>query len=279
MEPTPPYSGHPNNPPSTGQKTLAYIVHLFTASGAVFALFSLHFIARHDWYNAYLLLVIAVIIDSCDGFLARRMQVNIILPEIDGNLLDNIIDFLVWSIIPAFIVWEAKLLPPGYDFLVISLICIASTYQFCRSDAKSNIDKVAKEPDKKAGDEETAAKCGPQIDQDYFFQGFPSAWILLVYFLIFGDTGQVFNTVILTVCAVLSFVPIKCIYPTRTRMWKKTNIITTSIWLGALLATFFGRKPLPPWFQFLSVAYAAYYIVGSARLTWTLRPSDGIKKT
>ncbi|MEM9423586.1 MAG: CDP-alcohol phosphatidyltransferase family protein, partial [Spirochaetota bacterium] len=235
---------------SSVQKTLAYFVHLFTASGAIIALFSLQYAARHNWYYSYLLLVIAVIIDSCDGLLARWIQVKKVLPEIDGSLLDNIIDFLVWSIVPAFIVWEAKLLPQGgYDIVVVSLICIASAYQFCRSDAKSNIE---------------SSETSEVSDQDYFFRGFPSAWILLVYFLLFGKTGRTFNAVSLTVCAILSFMPIKCIYPTRTRMWKKSNIIATGVWLGALLITFIGQKPLPLWFQYLSTAYAGYYIIGSA---------------
>ncbi len=243
------------------QKTLAYIVHLFTASGAVFAVFSLTYIAEHNWYKAYLLLVIAVLVDAFDGLLARWVQVKKVLSEIDGSLLDNIIDFLVWSIIPAFIVWEAQLVPHNiYGIAVISLICIASTYQFCRSDAKSNID---------------SAKKGflGSSDQDYFFRGFPSAWILLIYFLVFGSTGKVFNTVILTIFAVLSFMPIKCIYPTRTRMWKKANIIITGVWLLALLATFFDYEPLPRWFMLLSIGYAIYYVIGSVKLTWKLRTS------
>ena len=249
-------------PYSILQKTLAYIVHLFTASGAVFAVFSLQYIAKHNWYNAYLLLVIAVLVDSFDGLLARWIQVKKVLPEIDGSLLDNIIDFLIWSIIPAFIVWEAQLVPNNiYGVMVISLICIASAYQFCRSDAKSNIDSTKKE-------------FSEPSDQDYFFRGFPSAWILLIYFLVFGKTGQIFNTITLTIFAILSFVPIKCIYPTRTRMWKKANIITTGVWLLALLATFFDYKPLPQWFMLLSIGYGSYYVIGSAKLTWKLRASS-----
>ena len=252
------------------QKTLAYIVHLFTACGSIFALFSLHYIARHDWYNAYLLLVIAVIIDSCDGLLARCIQVKRVMPEIDGNLLDNIIDFLVWSIIPAFIVWEAELLPGGYNVPIVSMICIASTYQFCRTDAKSNID-INQSGDGDMNTSTMKETKSTDIDQDYFFRGFPSAWILLVYFLVFSHSDKTLNALILALCSILSFMPIKCIYPTRTKMWKKTNIVATAIWLAALLATFINRHPLPSWFILLSVAYSAYYIFGSARLTWLLR--------
>ena len=251
------------------RKVLAYMVHLFTASGAVLAVFSLYFAAQHKWYNAYLLLVIAVIVDSVDGLFARGIQVKAILPEIDGSLLDNIIDFLVWSIVPAFIAWEASLLPATYDFFVVSLICIASAYQFCRSDAKSNIESRRTEPDESQRTEQPITQTG-DVDQDYFFRGFPSAWILLVYFLLFSRTSQVFNAVILTICAVFSFVPIKCIYPTRTIMWKNANMAVTGLWLAAMLATLLKRSPLPVWFVVFSAFYAVYYVVGSLRLTWKL---------
>ena len=246
------------------RKVLAYMVHLFTASGAVLAVFSLYFAARHNWYSAYLLLVIAVIVDSVDGLLARFIQVQAVLPEIDGSLLDNIIDFLVWSIVTVFIAWEAGLLPPVYDFFIVSLICIASAYQFCRTDAKSKSRKTPAQPDHNPDARQTKT-------EDYFFRGFPSAWILLVYCLLFSRTSQIFNAVILTICAVLSFVPIKCIYPTRTIMWKKTNMIVTGLWLAALLATLLDKSPLPVWFVVFSAFYAAYYVVGSLRLTWKLR--------
>ena len=252
---------------TTSRKILAYMVHLFTASSVILALFSLQYAVARNWYNAYLLLVIAVVIDSSDGLLARLIDVKEVLPEIDGNLLDNIVDFLVWSIVPTFIVWRAELLPTGgYDVVVISLICISSTYQFCRSDAKSNIDNH--EDRKNKGSQKL-------IYEDYFFRGFPSAWILLVYFLVFSNTSRIFNAVILTFCSIMSFVPIKCIYPTRTRMWKKINFLTTGIWLAALLATFLflerNRTQLPTWFSFLSFLYGLYYFIGSIRLTWKLQ--------
>ena len=50
----------------------AYSVHLFTATGAVFAMLALLEAAKGDWAMMFLWLVVAFIVDGIDGPLARR---------------------------------------------------------------------------------------------------------------------------------------------------------------------------------------------------------------
>lgn len=80
----------------------AYLVHLFTATGAVFAMLALLEATKGDWAMMFLWLVVAFIVDGIDGPLARRYLVKQHAKTIDGVLLDLIIDYLTYVFIPAF---------------------------------------------------------------------------------------------------------------------------------------------------------------------------------
>ena len=89
----------------------ALSVHLFTASGAVFAMLSMLAAANHQWSLMFLWLVVAFAVDGIDGPLARRFDVKNYAPRFDGVLLDLIIDYLTYVFIPAFALFQSGLLP------------------------------------------------------------------------------------------------------------------------------------------------------------------------
>ena len=53
--------------------------------------------------EAFLWLAAALFVDGVDGTLARAVNVNQNTPEIDGAILDNIIDYLNYVVVPVFI--------------------------------------------------------------------------------------------------------------------------------------------------------------------------------
>ena len=71
----------------------AWLVHLLTASGAVFGLLSAYLIVLHHFIPAFWLMVVTITIDAFDGYLARAIRIKEVLPHVDGALLDNIVDF------------------------------------------------------------------------------------------------------------------------------------------------------------------------------------------
>ena len=75
------------------QRVAAWFVHLFTASGAVFGLFALWAIHQGNFIGAFWFMGIALVIDGLDGLLARRFRAKEAAPKIDGELLDNMIDY------------------------------------------------------------------------------------------------------------------------------------------------------------------------------------------
>ncbi|MEM9248767.1 MAG: CDP-alcohol phosphatidyltransferase family protein, partial [Pseudomonadota bacterium] len=79
----------------------AYSVHLLTATGAVFAMLAMLEASQGDWPMMFLWLVVAFAVDGIDGPLARKFGVVEHAPEVDGALLDLIIDYLTYVFIPA----------------------------------------------------------------------------------------------------------------------------------------------------------------------------------
>ena len=75
------------------RQALAWSVHLFTASGAVLAVFALWEIGRGGFARAAIYMLAALAIDSVDGTLARRVGVAERLPRIDGRRLDDVVDY------------------------------------------------------------------------------------------------------------------------------------------------------------------------------------------
>ena len=74
--------------------TFAWLVHFYTAFGAVVGLYTILAIDEANFRLAFLLMAVTVIIDATDGALARAARVKAIIPWFDGALLDNLVDYL-----------------------------------------------------------------------------------------------------------------------------------------------------------------------------------------
>jgi phosphatidylcholine synthase len=163
------------------------------------------------------------------------------LPNFDGARLDDIIDYLMYAFIPALVVWQAALVP--VPFPVCAAMVLSSAYGFGQSDAKVAID---------------TAKGAPP---EHFFTGFPSYWnIVVVYLYVLGLPRQV-NAIVLVVLAVMVFVPIRYVYPSRTMTLKVPTLVLGTLW-AALVTWMIWRLPAVdgPW-PLLSLIFPAYYFV------------------
>src|SRR3990172_5124002 len=91
---------------------LAWLVHLYTASGAVLAFFAVLLIEQAKFQEAFWLMALAVLIDASDGTLARGLRVKELIPWFDGDRLEDIVDYLNYVLVPALFLIRAELLPP-----------------------------------------------------------------------------------------------------------------------------------------------------------------------
>ncbi len=232
---------------SVAQRSAAWMVHLFTASGVVFCLLALDATFASDWRMALTWLVVAVAIDAVDGTLARMARVKEAVPDFDGTLLDNMIDFISYVIVPALIIHRAELLPPSTSFVAACAICVASTFQFCQDDAKT---------------------------PDHFFKGFPSYWNITALYLLAMGLSPAVNLCIIISLVLLVFVPVKYIYVNRTRPFRRITLPLTIVWSIMALGILWRLPDPSPLLVWTSLLYVVYYVAMSVVLTLQLRHQD-----
>ncbi|MSO83031.1 MAG: CDP-diacylglycerol O-phosphatidyltransferase [Acidobacteria bacterium] len=217
----------------------AWLAHLYTASGALFAFLALNRIFYDRYRDAFFWLFLAVIVDATDGALARRAAVASRLPWFDGAKLDDIVDYLTYVFVPAFLVWHALLVPDRWSTAVVGALLLSSAYGFNRNDAKT---------------------------QDHFFTGFPSYWNIVAFYLYLAGWAREVNAGILLVLAALVFVPVRYIYPSRTLAWRGPTLALGALW-GALMIVMLWRMPaVPQWMIWNSLIFPAYYLLLSLAL-------------
>lgn len=124
-------------PAKLRQTLAAWFVHVLTASSAVIGIFALREIEHKHWAPFFVLLASTTFIDSIDGALARYFRVKERIPNINGALLDNIVDYFTYALIPAAFVLGGGFFTPFGAMAGASMIALSSAYQFAQTDAKT----------------------------------------------------------------------------------------------------------------------------------------------
>lgn len=224
-------------PVSLGSRAAAWGVHLFTALGGAAGLLAALAVLRGDWEACFAWLGAAVLIDGLDGTFARIARVQQVLPNFDGALLDNLVDFVTYVFVPALFLYAAGLLPEGFAVAAPAAVVVASAYQFAQADAKT---------------------------ADYFFKGFPSYWNIVAFYLLVLDMNPWTGLAVVLVCVILVFVPAKYAYPSRMTRYRAPTLVLTALWAASLVAMWALYPDVPRGLAWGSLAYVAYYGVVSA---------------
>lgn len=236
----------------TGSLILAWLVHLYTASGAVIGLFTILYLDQAEFKSAFLLMALAVVIDASDGALARAARVKELIAWFDGDMLDGIVDYFNYVIVPCLFLLRGNLLPPADALWLAALPLLASAYGFCQKEAKT---------------------------ADYFFLGFPSYWNIVVFYLFVLKTPLWINAFIIIALSILVFVPIKYIYPSRSPRFRLSVNALGTLWGIAILWILLALPEPPMTVVFVSLLFPAYYTALSLWLeflrTTTPSPSKG----
>ena len=93
------------------ERLMGILVHLLTGFGIVAGFFALIAVMNNNQKEAFLWLGLAFLLDSIDGTLARKFNVKKNLPNIDGKMLDSIIDFFNYVIIPSIMIYWFRYVP------------------------------------------------------------------------------------------------------------------------------------------------------------------------
>lgn len=206
---------------SLGTQVAAWAVHLFTATGLLWATLATIALIEGDAKAMWGWLGVALFVDAVDGTLARAARVKEVLPWFDGGIMDIAVDYLTWTFIPAM--FFALHLPAGPRPLAIglaALILISSMFCYANKGWKS---------------------------ADHYFVGFPAAWNIVVLVLHLLGTGVVVNTVIVVLLAIATLIPLHYTHPFRVRHLLVPNLVAVAAWsAGAVwLVTAMPQRPLP----------------------------------
>ena len=215
------------------EKMFAWAVHAYTSLGLVTGLFALRATMEGEMGFAFFWLAMSVIIDATDGPLARRFHSAEVLPGFNGRTLDDIVDYLNYVFVPAFILVRAGLLS-SWGWALIPLV--SSAYGFSRKDAKT---------------------------PDGYFTGFPSYWNVIALYLYLFKQSSSLNALIVTVFGILVFIPVHYIDPFKTSPLRRITVPLTIAWGLAILSVIALMPDPPPPLVHASFAYVCYYMLAS----------------
>lgn len=211
---------------------LAWLVHFYTALGAVVGLFTILAVEAANFRLAFFLMAVAVVIDASDGALARAARVKEVLPWFDGALLDNIVDYLNYVIAPCLLLLRADLLPAQDALWLAALPVLSSAYGFCQRDAKT---------------------------ADHFFLGFPSYWNIVFFYLYTLQTALWLNGFIVIALSILVFVPLRFIYPSRAPRFAYQSNMLGTLWACLVFYLIYRLPDAPRQLLLVSLLFPAYY--------------------
>src|SRR5713226_8161342 len=215
-----------------GSILLAWLVHFYTAFGAVVAFAAIIRIEQKSFQDALWLMSLAVVIDATDGTLARAVRVKEKVPWFDGDRLEDIVDYANYVIVPCLFLSYADLLPRQDALWIAALPLLASAYGFCQKEAKT---------------------------ADHFFLGFPSYWNIVVFYLYALQAPHWVNGFAIIILSILVFVPIRYIYPSRSPRHRALTNSLGALWAISVLFIIYLLPEPPRYLIFASLAFPAYY--------------------
>lgn len=218
----------------------AYLVHVYTASTLVFVVLGMQWVLSGDYGLALGMMAITILIDATDGLLARRFRVKETASRVDGELLDNIVDFLSYVALPMLFLLKAEMLLLPVT-LWVSFVMFASAFGFSRTTAK--------------------------LADKGFFVGFPSYWNILIFYLYLLNSPAALNTLLVVLLSLLVFVPVRFLYVSRLRRGRTLHFALGAVWgLFCLVALFLPPGEARANLLYLSLAYPVVYTLHSLLL-------------
>lgn len=187
----------------TAPQARAFSVHLLTASGSFLAFLSLVAASEERWTAMFWWLGLALLVDGVDGPIARKLDVRHVLPTWSGDMLDNIIDYVTYVLIPAFALYQSGFMGEGLSFLSAAIIVVTSAIYYADTGMKT---------------------------RENFFKGFPVVWNMIVFTLFVTQPGEYISFAVVLISAVLTFMPVYFLHPVRVKRLRPLNLSLFLVW-------------------------------------------------
>jgi phosphatidylcholine synthase len=184
----------------------AFLVHIFTASGAALGLLALIFATGGHWTAMFFCLGLALVVDGVDGPMARAFKVAEVLPRWNGEGLDFVVDFITYVFVPAYAIAASGYLPAALAIPLSVVVVVTGALYFADRQMKT---------------------------ADNYFRGFPAVWNLVAFYLYVMAPPPWLAAAGVIALAILTFVPVRFLHPLRVKQWRPLNIALLTLW-GAL---------------------------------------------
>lgn len=215
----------------------AFSVHILTASGSFLAFLALVAAAEHRFVPMFWWLGAALLVDGIDGPIARKVDVQAVLPNWSGVMLDNVIDYVTYVLLPAFALYESGMIGVPMSFIAAGLIVMSSAIYYADTGMKT---------------------------AENFFSGFPVAWNMVVFTLFVVKPTQEVAFAVILISVLLTFLPIDFVHPVRVVRLRALNLAVFAVWaIFGVVALFLDFRS-PPWLVWGVVGSGLYlYFIGA----------------
>lgn len=157
-------------------------------------------------------------------------------------MLDLVVDYLTYVLVPALFLYWFELLPAGWGLAGAGFVLLTSLYCF--------------------------ANVGMKTDDNYFV-GFPALWNVVVLYLWLLDTPPAFNAVMVALLGVMTFVPMKFVHPIRVREWRRVTYASMVVWAPCAVSLLLMWPRSPWWILLPWLAASAWLLFVSLRRTFS----------
>jgi phosphatidylcholine synthase len=219
--------------PVSVARAAGFSVHVFTASGGAVAVLALYAAIERNFPVCFAWLGLALFIDGIDGTLARAARVHVTAASIDGAILDLVVDFLTYVLVPVVALWRSDLMPTEASFWIGLVVTIASALYFADTRMKTD---------------------------DLWFRGFPATWNILVLYLFVLRPPWVVSAVVLLVATGLMFAPLVFIHPLRVKRLRGPTIAITIAWFVFAGLAILQKLTPAPWIIGGMVVTGLYFL-------------------
>jgi phosphatidylcholine synthase len=192
---------------SPGKRAAAFSVHVFTALGAGIALIALLEAVREHWAAMFAWLGAALVVDALDGPIARRLDVARVQPNLSGDVLDLVVDFVTYVFVPAYAITASGLLLSWTAPVLGAGVVVSGALYFADRRMKA---------------------------ADNHFRGFPALWNAAAFYLFLLHLPPALSSLCVAILIVLTFVPFNVLHPIRVVRLRAVTLSLLAAW--AILA-------------------------------------------
>ncbi len=189
---------------------------------------------RHDWPAMFAWLAVAFVIDGIDGAFARRLRIAEVLPRWSGEVLDLVVDFLNYVVVPAFAIVIGGFMRPSLALAAAAAIVVSSAIYFADRRMKT--------------------------DDDYF-RGFPATWNLVAFYFFLLQPNEWVTLIVVAVLVICTFIPFVFVHPMRVQRFRNLNIVLCAAWGALAIFTLIRDFAPPSWVAYALTAIALYFLI------------------